>query len=115
MENKQRTNYGSFGKTEENSNNEVCIATDVPKGTDLNEIKETATYNLDETEKLSTGLVRCMKLKLRKKPGFDAEVIGLLEENTEVVILSDRGDWLEVQKVQGSEYGYVYKEYIKEV
>lgn len=59
----------------------------------------------------TTGTVTTSDLRLRKENSTTSSIIALLDENDEVEIISEDGDWYKV-KVDGN-VGYVNKQYIK--
>ena len=59
----------------------------------------------------TTGKVITSDLRLRKEDTTSSEILKLLDENDEVEIISDNGDWYKV-KADGV-VGYVSKQYIK--
>lgn len=59
----------------------------------------------------TTGTVITSDLRLRKEDSTSSEILKLLDENDEVEIISNNGDWYKV-KVDGV-VGYVSKQYIK--
>lgn len=59
----------------------------------------------------TTGTVITSDLRLRKEDSTSSEILTLLDENDEVEIISDNGDWYKV-KANGK-VGYVSKQYIK--
>lgn len=59
----------------------------------------------------TTGTVIASDLRLRKEDSTSSEILKLLDENDEVEIISDNGDWYKV-KTDGV-VGYVSKQYIK--
>lgn len=62
------------------------------------------------TAAATKGIVTADVLNVRKSPSLQAEVIGTLKKNTEIDILREVGDWLEIQLP--SKKGYVYKPYV---
>lgn len=59
----------------------------------------------------TTGTVITSDLRLRKESTTSSEIIGLLDENQEVEILGEDGDWYKVKA--NNDIGYVNKAYIK--
>ena len=59
----------------------------------------------------ATGIVNTETLNLRKEASTDSEVIELLNEDAEIEIISEEGEWYNVK--HGNNTGYVKKEYIK--
>ncbi len=59
----------------------------------------------------TTGTVTTGELRLRKDSSLSSDIIGLLDENQEVEILGEDGDWYKV-KVK-NDVGYVNKQYVK--
>ena len=59
----------------------------------------------------TTGTVTTNDLRLRKDKSTSSEILKLLDENTEVEIISEDGDWCKIKS--GNKVGYVSKQYIK--
>lgn len=59
----------------------------------------------------TTGTVTTGELRLRKGSSTSSEILDLLEENQEVEILSEDGDWYKVKV--NKQVGYVNKQYVK--
>lgn len=59
----------------------------------------------------TTGTVTTNDLRLRKDKSTSSEILELLDENTEVEIISEDGDWCKIKS--GNKVGYVSKQYIK--
>ena len=59
----------------------------------------------------TTGIVTTSDLRLRKEESTSSQILTLLDENDEVEIISENGDWYKV-KADGK-VGYVSKQYIK--
>ena len=63
------------------------------------------------TEFATTGTVTTNDLRLRKDKSTSSEILKLLDENTEVEIISEDGDWCKIKSE--NKVGYVSKQYIK--
>lgn len=59
----------------------------------------------------TTGTVTTNDLRLRKDKSTSSEILELLDENTEVEVISEDGDWCKIKS--GNKVGYVSKQYIK--
>ena len=59
----------------------------------------------------TTGTVTTSDLRLRKEENTSSEIITLLDENDEVEILSENGDWYKVKA--NDKVGFVSKQFIK--
>lgn len=59
----------------------------------------------------TTGTVTANDLRLRKDKSTSSEILELLDENTEVEVISEDGDWCKIKS--GNKVGYVSKQYIK--
>ena len=59
----------------------------------------------------TTGTVTTNDLRLRKDKSTSSEILKLLDENTEVEIISEDGDWCKIKSE--NKVGYVSKQYIK--
>ena len=59
----------------------------------------------------TTGTVITSDLRLRKEGSTESQILTLLDENDEVEILSEEGDWYKVKA--NEKIGYVSKQYIK--
>ena len=59
----------------------------------------------------TTGTVTTNDLRLRKDKSTSSEILKLLDENTEVEVISEDGDWCKIKS--GNKVGYVSKQYIK--
>ena len=59
----------------------------------------------------TTGTVTTSDLRLRKDKSTSSEILKLLDENTEVEIISEDGDWCKIKSE--NKVGYVSKQYIK--
>lgn len=59
----------------------------------------------------TTGIVTTSDLRLRKEESTSSEILTLLDENDEVEILSENGDWYKVKA--NNKVGFVSKEFIK--
>ena len=65
----------------------------------------------DTTVFATTGTVTTNDLRLRKDKSTSSEILELLDENTEVEVISEDGDWCKIKS--GNKVGYVSKQYIK--
>ena len=59
----------------------------------------------------TTGTVTTNDLRLRKDKSTSSEILELLDENTEVEVISEDGDWCKIKSE--NKVGYVSKQYIK--
>ena len=59
----------------------------------------------------TTGTVTASDLRLRKEENTSSEILTLLDENTQVEILSENGDWYKVKA--NDKVGFVNKQFIK--
>lgn len=59
----------------------------------------------------TTGTVTTSDLRLRKENSTSSQILDLLDENQEVEIISEDGDWYKIKV--GNKVGYVSKEFVK--
>lgn len=70
------------------------------------------TDEKQEKEKASnTGLINVNSLNFRTAPSLDAAIVGKLDQDTVVTILSERDNWVEIQYAE--QVGWVSEEYIQ--
>lgn len=73
------------------------------------EQEEESVVNVPEPK---IGVVNCSQLNVRKFPGLNAAVIGIVQEHTEIKVIPDQStaDWYKVETVFGE--GYCMKKFI---
>lgn len=65
----------------------------------------------DTSPSTSIGIVQADALRMRKGPGLDQGIVGVLPMNTSVVIIGQQNDWLRIRTSSG-ETGWVFASYV---